>query len=217
MWNNSVSLWIFFVHRNNEKRKEKSRDAARCRRSRETEIFTELSEALPVPQHDIEQLDKASIIRLAIATLKVRDMLDMCKNTIFNSSLLSIFSWRLIILFSLAVVPPVDDTAADGKSSQLKEMPIDTESLFEDINENMAMQALDGYLMVLSNDGDIVYVSENIHDYVGIQQASWKVYAFSGQVSSVTFCFFFTNRSMWWANRFGTLSINAMSMSCAKP
>lgn len=66
--------------RNNEKRKEKSRDAARCRRSRETEIFTELAEALPVPEREIEQLDKASIIRLTISTLKVRDMIDLGKN-----------------------------------------------------------------------------------------------------------------------------------------
>lgn len=65
--------------RNNEKRKEKSRDAARCRRSRETEIFTELGDVLPVRQEELEHLDKASVMRLAIATLKVRDMLDLCK------------------------------------------------------------------------------------------------------------------------------------------
>lgn len=80
-WNNTN----FISFRNNEKRKEKSRDAARCRRSRETEIFTELSEALPVPEREIEQLDKASIIRLTISTLKVRDMIDLGKkvNTFF--------------------------------------------------------------------------------------------------------------------------------------
>lgn len=65
--------------RNNEKRKEKSRDAARCRRSRETEIFTELSDTLPVRKEELENLDKASVMRLAIATLKVEDMLTLCK------------------------------------------------------------------------------------------------------------------------------------------
>lgn len=88
------SICAFF--RNNEKRKEKSRDAARCRRSRETEIFSELSEALPVPQREIEQLDKASIIRLAIATLKVRDMLDMCKFR--PSTNLSLSEWTKLIM-----------------------------------------------------------------------------------------------------------------------
>lgn len=65
--------------RNNEKRKEKSRDAARCRRSRETEIFSDLASALPVKREDIEQLDKASIMRLSIAYLKVRNMFELCK------------------------------------------------------------------------------------------------------------------------------------------
>lgn len=68
-----VSAYDF---RNNEKRKEKSRDAARTRRSRETEIFSDLGEALPLSKEEVEQLDKASVMRLAIAYLKVRDMVD---------------------------------------------------------------------------------------------------------------------------------------------
>lgn len=32
------------------------------------------------------------------------------------------------------------------------------------------MKALDGFLIVLSTDGDVIYVSENIHDFIGIQQ-----------------------------------------------
>lgn len=34
------------------------------------------------------------------------------------------------------------------------------------------MQTLDGFLMILSNDGDITYVSENIKDYLGISKVS---------------------------------------------
>lgn len=67
----------FLITRNNEKRKEKSRDAARCRRSRETEIFTDLANVLPARREEVEQLDKASIMRLSIAYLKVRGMLDL--------------------------------------------------------------------------------------------------------------------------------------------
>lgn len=76
------SFSIYF--RNNEKRKEKSRDAARCRRSRETEIFTELASVLPIKKQDVEQLDKASVMRLAIAFLKCRNMLELCKYFLFN-------------------------------------------------------------------------------------------------------------------------------------
>lgn len=65
--------------RNNEKRKEKSRDAARCRRSKETEIFTELASFLPLKSEEVEHLDKASVMRLSIAYLKVRNMLELCK------------------------------------------------------------------------------------------------------------------------------------------
>lgn len=66
-------------YRNNEKRKEKSRDAARCRRSRETEIFTEMATSLPLNSEEIDHLDKASVMRLSISFLKVRKMLELCK------------------------------------------------------------------------------------------------------------------------------------------
>jgi len=62
--------------RSNEKRKERSRDAARCRRSRETDIFAELAAALPIAPEQAVHLDKASVMRLAIAYLKVRSVVD---------------------------------------------------------------------------------------------------------------------------------------------
>lgn len=66
-------------YRSNEKRKERSRDAARCRRSRETDIFAELAAALPVAPEQAAHLDKASVMRLAIAYLKVRAVIDSGK------------------------------------------------------------------------------------------------------------------------------------------
>ncbi|CAI6347973.1 unnamed protein product [Macrosiphum euphorbiae] len=61
--------------RNSERRKEKSRDAARSRRSKETEIFTDLGSALPLPASVISQLDKATVMRLTIASFKIMDAL----------------------------------------------------------------------------------------------------------------------------------------------
>jgi hypothetical protein len=61
--------------RNSEKRKEKSRDAARCRRGQETEIFSSLASQLPVSQSLLQQIDKASIIRLSIAHIRLRSLL----------------------------------------------------------------------------------------------------------------------------------------------
>ncbi|XP_048509123.1 protein similar isoform X2 [Athalia rosae] len=111
----------------NEKRKEKSRDAARCRRSRETDIFLELAGALPVPVDQAKLLDKASVMRLAIAYLKVRTVID-------------------------AVPEPLTK----------REPSPDMDGLF--------LKALDGFMMVLSSDGDIVYLSENVSDYLGVSQ-----------------------------------------------
>jgi hypoxia-inducible factor 1 alpha len=71
---------FFHVFRNMERRKEKSRDAARCRRSRETEIFTDLSSMLPLSKSDnVSHLDKASIIRIAISYLKIRTIVQSSK------------------------------------------------------------------------------------------------------------------------------------------
>ncbi|KAL3285644.1 hypothetical protein HHI36_000176 [Cryptolaemus montrouzieri] len=113
--------------RNNEKRKEKSRDAARCRRSRETEIFTDLAAALPVSQEQVSQLDKASIMRLAISFLRVREMVNL-----------------------IPTLPSIQEDSNEDDSVFLK--------------------SLEGFLLVLSRDGDFVYLSENVSDYLGIGQ-----------------------------------------------
>lgn len=56
-----------------ELRKEKSRDAARSRRGKENFEFYELAKMLPLPAAITSQLDKASIIRLTMSYLKLRE------------------------------------------------------------------------------------------------------------------------------------------------
>lgn len=63
----------FHVYSILELRKEKSRDAARSRRGKENYEFYELAKMLPLPAAITSQLDKASIIRLTISYLKLRD------------------------------------------------------------------------------------------------------------------------------------------------
>ncbi len=63
----------FFNYSILELRKEKSRDAARSRRGKENFEFYELAKLLPLPAAITSQLDKASIIRLTISFLKLRD------------------------------------------------------------------------------------------------------------------------------------------------
>ncbi|XP_018397064.1 PREDICTED: protein similar [Cyphomyrmex costatus] len=113
--------------RSNEKRKERSRDAARCRRSRETDIFTELAAALPVAPEQAALLDKASVMRLAIAYLKVRAVVDSI---------------------------PVTLTKSESSAKMDELFP----------------KALNGFMLVLSGDGNMVYLSENVKDYLGVSQ-----------------------------------------------
>ncbi|XP_045528138.1 uncharacterized protein LOC123716434 isoform X2 [Pieris brassicae] len=119
---------------NNEKRKEKSRVAARCRRTKEMQIFNELTAALPAKKEEVEQLDKASVMRLAISYLRVRDVVSML---------------------------PADTDAPTLQSPK---------GLEEVQSELSYMKALDGFVLVLSQQGDIVYCSENIAEHLGVSQ-----------------------------------------------
>jgi neuronal PAS domain-containing protein 1/3 len=56
-----------------ELRKEKSRDAARSRRGKENKEFMILAGMLPLQHAITNQLDKASLIRLTISYLKLRE------------------------------------------------------------------------------------------------------------------------------------------------
>uniref|UniRef100_A0A8C8AJU3 BHLH domain-containing protein n=2 Tax=Strigidae TaxID=30459 RepID=A0A8C8AJU3_9STRI len=68
------ALWVPGVS-TPELRKERSRDAARCRRSRETEVFYQLAHTLPFARGVSAHLDKASIMRLTISYLRVHRLL----------------------------------------------------------------------------------------------------------------------------------------------
>ncbi|KAK6183532.1 hypothetical protein SNE40_011000 [Patella caerulea] len=115
--------------RNTEKRKEKSRDAARCRRSKETEVYCDLSQNLPLPTSITSQLDKASIMRLSISYLNVCNILDL---------------------------------------KQQRKDEVDSEQ--EKKMDALCSKALEGFLFILSKEGDIVYVSDTVSKYLGIQQ-----------------------------------------------
>uniref|UniRef100_A0AAY4DK57 Hypoxia-inducible factor 1-alpha n=1 Tax=Denticeps clupeoides TaxID=299321 RepID=A0AAY4DK57_9TELE len=110
-----------------ERRKEKSRDAARCRRGKESEVFYELAHQLPLPHNVTSHLDKASIMRLIISYLRMRKLLN-----------------NLLYLL-------------------IKYVPEKIDYLFY-------LKALEGFLMVLSDDGDMVYLSENVSKSMGLTQ-----------------------------------------------
>ncbi|XP_050070261.1 protein similar isoform X3 [Anopheles maculipalpis] len=141
--------------RNNEKRKEKSRDAARCRRSRETEIFQDLASLLPMRPEEVEHLDKASVMRLSIAYLKARTMLELFPD-ILSGDTVKVKEDNDVSMDS------TDEFNFNESKLSLKSLGLEPEAI--------ALQTLDGFLMILSADGDVTYISENVSEYLGISQ-----------------------------------------------
>ncbi|XP_030070015.1 hypoxia-inducible factor 1-alpha [Microcaecilia unicolor] len=109
-----------------ERRKEKSRDAARYRRGKESEVFYELSHQLPLPHNVTSHLDKASIMRLTISYLRLRKLLD-----------------------------------ADE---------LETENELDKQLNSFYLKALEGFVLVLTEDGDMIYLSENVNKCMGLTQ-----------------------------------------------
>ncbi|XP_072348038.1 hypoxia inducible factor 1 subunit alpha a isoform X3 [Scyliorhinus torazame] len=116
-----------------ERRKEKSRDAARCRRSKESQVFYELAHELPLPHSITSHLDKASIMRLTISYLRMRKLL--------NAGIY---------------------LTCTGDA--------ETEADLEQQLNSFYLKALEGFVMVLTQDGDMIYMSENVNKCVGLTQ-----------------------------------------------
>lgn len=73
---------------------------------------------------------------------------------------------EFIFFFLVPKIKQLQDEVDDVKTKDLKpfELPKELE------NQNFVLQAFDGFLLVLSADGDITYVSENICDLLGLAQ-----------------------------------------------
>uniref|UniRef100_H3BEE1 Endothelial PAS domain protein 1 n=1 Tax=Latimeria chalumnae TaxID=7897 RepID=H3BEE1_LATCH len=111
-----------------EKRREKSRDAARCRRGKESEMFFHLAQQLPAPYSITSRLDKASIMRLTISYLRLRHL--------------------------LSALTLKGEKEASG-------FPEETDLVFT---------ALKGFLMVVSQTGEMIFLSDNATGFLGPTQ-----------------------------------------------
>ncbi|XP_032446916.1 hypoxia inducible factor 1 subunit alpha, like [Xiphophorus hellerii] len=111
-----------------EQRKLRSRDAARCRRSQETEVFYELARTLPLPRRVCTHLDKAGIMRVTLSFLRMQQLLQ-------------------------------------PEESVKKEEEED-----EDPMDAFFPQALAGFVMVMTEEGDMVFLTENVNKHIGITQ-----------------------------------------------
>ncbi|XP_045119005.1 protein trachealess-like isoform X8 [Portunus trituberculatus] len=133
-----------------ELRKEKSRDAARSRRGKENYEFYELAKMLPLPPAITSQLDKASIIRLTISYLKLRE-------------------------FTLHGDPPwprdmSNNKSLKGTNIRPRTMSGMTMDIFENHQGTHVLQSLDGFAFTLAADGRFLYISETVSIYLGLSQ-----------------------------------------------
>ncbi|GFU47355.1 protein trachealess [Nephila pilipes] len=130
-----------------EMRKEKSRDAARSRRGKENFEFYELAKMLPLPGAITTQLDKASIIRLTISFLKLKE-------------------------FIAHGDPPWRKEGPSIKSGSLRSRSMSSVAidLFEMHQATHILQSLDGFAFALGADGRFLYISETVSIYLGLSQ-----------------------------------------------
>ncbi|KAM6988225.1 hypoxia inducible factor 1 subunit alpha, like [Tautogolabrus adspersus] len=115
-----------------EQRKLHSRDAARCRRTKETEVFYELARTLPLPRRVSTHLDKAAIMRVALSFLSLRRLLR----------------------------PAGEKQKESEEEEEEEEDPMDT----------FYPQVLAGFILVMSEEGDMIYLTENVSKHIGITQ-----------------------------------------------
>ncbi|XP_006142160.1 hypoxia-inducible factor 3-alpha [Tupaia chinensis] len=121
-----MALGLQRARSSTELRKEKSRDAARSRRSQETEVLYQLAHTLPFARGVSAHLDKASIMRLTISYLRMHRL------------------------------------CAAGQWSQVG---AGAEAL-----DACYLKALEGFIMVLTAEGDMAYLSENVSKHLGLSQ-----------------------------------------------
>ncbi|XP_064621303.1 protein trachealess-like isoform X2 [Lineus longissimus] len=138
-----------------ELRKEKSRDAARSRRGKENYEFYELAKMLPLPGAITSQLDKASIIRLTISYLKLRD---------FSSH--GDPPWN-------RDGPPPNKSVKGGPPRRRSSTGVAME-IFESTQGTHILQSLDGFAFALANDGRFLYISETVSIYLGLSQVEME-------------------------------------------
>nr|XP_046245921.1 hypoxia inducible factor 1 subunit alpha, like isoform X2 [Scatophagus argus] len=120
-----------FTMTSSEQRKLRSRDAARYRRSQETEVFYELAHTLPLPRRVSTHLDKSAIMRVSLSFLWMRRLLR-----------------------------PEGGSQKEESAEEEEEDPMDA----------FYPQVLAGFIMVMTEEGDMIYLTENVSRHIGITQ-----------------------------------------------
>ncbi|XP_047464777.1 endothelial PAS domain-containing protein 1 [Mugil cephalus] len=137
-----------------EKRRAISREAARRRRRVESDVFGDLSHLLPLQPSVRTHLDKPSIIRLTLSYIRMHTLLK--GNVQANADCRPSMRYHQLM----------DRRDRDGAQEEEEEKKKDTVEL----EINMYLRTLEGFLMVLSTEGDMIFLSDNVSTYMGLTQ-----------------------------------------------
>ncbi|XP_019850799.1 PREDICTED: single-minded homolog 2-like [Amphimedon queenslandica] len=110
------------------------------RRQKENDTFNDIAGTLPI-EESAKELDKASVLRIAIHYLKLRDVLADCE----------------------------EETSPIDLSSERTTEHDDLHNLVPNFSKDV-LQALDGFLMMVSKDGRVLYATDSISQYLGLRQ-----------------------------------------------
>ncbi|XP_005943971.1 endothelial PAS domain-containing protein 1-like [Simochromis diagramma] len=142
-----------------EKRRAISREAARRRRRVESDVFGDLSRLLPLQPSIRAHLDKPSVIRLTLSYIRMHTLLK--ENDGINAGS------RHMITYQQAVEGGDEQSGCDGAQDEEEK---DTEEFEASQETNMYLGILEGFVMVLSTEGDMIFLSDNVSKYMGLTQ-----------------------------------------------
>ncbi|XP_068160969.1 endothelial PAS domain-containing protein 1 [Antennarius striatus] len=142
-----------------ERRRAISREAARRRRRVESDVFVDLSRLLPLHPGVGTHLDRPSVIRLTLSYLRTRTLLKGAHP--FGNVGMKTEGCHSINQ-DKKMGDGEEQLGCDGKRHQ--------EGSKVSEETNMYLMTLEGFLMVLSADGDVVFLSDNIRKYMGWTQ-----------------------------------------------
>ncbi|XP_028839725.1 hypoxia inducible factor 1 subunit alpha, like 2 isoform X2 [Denticeps clupeoides] len=139
-----------------EYRKAQSRLAARGRRDRESQLFSELAALLPLPLDMGAQLDKASVIRLTVGYFRLRTLLDPVDHCSPDHSI------DIAGFYDVPTGPmhPFTSVATDKELS--------SDDMFSE--EKLLDSALGGFLLLISLNGQIIFTTKDVNKYLGTNQ-----------------------------------------------
>ncbi|KAM9425822.1 endothelial PAS domain-containing protein 1 [Pholidichthys leucotaenia] len=134
------------------------REAARRRRRVESDVFGDLSRLLPLQPSIRANLDKPSVIRLTLSYIRMQ-------------TLLTENAWMSAGVGNLEKNQTFEGgeklSNCHGSRDKEKKESEDCETSEE---TNLYLGVLEGFLMVLSTEGDMIFLSENVNKYMGLTQ-----------------------------------------------